>query len=328
MATPDTMWSTPNVTVATAWRSPPSAPPRRRDERGPRPPLVPGPAGPPGAEDHHALEADVDHAGPLGDEAAEAGQGDGQREDEHGRASRDDSRAGLAAVTPSAEEAQQAERSARAAGRLAAAGRGSGSGPGGAAVTVGPWTVLMPATSCSRFFFFLFSGSGPPSPSGAAAAGRAPRALAPRRARIQPARDLVDDDDRQHDGALDDADTEDGMPACSRGPARLRNANSSAAKAMPTRVAAQQRDGDAGEAEPGGEREAVVVVVAEQLGQADEPGEGPRQEHRPDHHGAGGRRGDGRRGDRPAARSSKPKRVRATTKATTTPTTTARGRKP
>ena len=36
---------------------------------------LPAAVGPePGAEDHHAFEADVDHADPLGEQAAEAGQ--------------------------------------------------------------------------------------------------------------------------------------------------------------------------------------------------------------------------------------------------------------
>jgi hypothetical protein len=41
---------------------------------------APGPG--PGAQDHHALEADVDHAGPLGPQSAETGQADrhGQRD--------------------------------------------------------------------------------------------------------------------------------------------------------------------------------------------------------------------------------------------------------
>ena len=67
IATPETMWSTPKVTVARAWSRPPSAPHDDADEQpGPRAPLVAGPAGAPGAEDHHALEADVDHARALG----------------------------------------------------------------------------------------------------------------------------------------------------------------------------------------------------------------------------------------------------------------------
>ena len=79
MATPDTMWSTPKVTVATrveqaARARPPKAPtttaaPRARTASPPsRANQVP--------EDHHALEADVDDAGPLGAQAAEPGEHD------------------------------------------------------------------------------------------------------------------------------------------------------------------------------------------------------------------------------------------------------------
>ena len=77
MATPETTWSTPKVTVAIACSRPPSAPNSdAADDRGAPAPLVAGPAGAPGAEDHHALEADVDHAGALGEQPAEGGQPD------------------------------------------------------------------------------------------------------------------------------------------------------------------------------------------------------------------------------------------------------------
>ena len=82
IATPETTWSTPKVTVATACSRPPTAPNRPADEHGRPAPLPAGPAGPPGAQDHHALEADVDHARALGEEPAEGGQPDrhGQHE--------------------------------------------------------------------------------------------------------------------------------------------------------------------------------------------------------------------------------------------------------
>ncbi len=80
IATPDTMWSTPNVTVATACSSPPSAPPITPHEHaGPRPPLPSAPRAEPGAEDHHPLEADVDDAGALCVEATERRQADRAR---------------------------------------------------------------------------------------------------------------------------------------------------------------------------------------------------------------------------------------------------------
>ncbi len=85
MATPDTIWSTANVTVATACRSPPSAPKATADdEPGPRSPLVARPAGTERAEDEHPLEADVDHAGPLRPQAAESGHADGHGQAERG----------------------------------------------------------------------------------------------------------------------------------------------------------------------------------------------------------------------------------------------------
>ncbi len=42
-------------------------------DTGPRAPLIAGPGSEPGAEDHHAFEADVDDARALGPQAAEAG---------------------------------------------------------------------------------------------------------------------------------------------------------------------------------------------------------------------------------------------------------------
>jgi hypothetical protein len=83
IATPETMWSTPKVTVATACSSPPAAPKRvPTSTAGPGAPLVAGPAGTPGPHDHHALEADVHDAGALGPEPAEPampiGTGEGQ----------------------------------------------------------------------------------------------------------------------------------------------------------------------------------------------------------------------------------------------------------
>ena len=77
MATPETMWSTPKVTVAIACSRPPSAPPMTPTRSRPRGPTGSRPSrAEPGAEDHHAFEADVDDAGPLGPQAAEAGQAD------------------------------------------------------------------------------------------------------------------------------------------------------------------------------------------------------------------------------------------------------------
>ena len=77
IATPETMWSTPKITVASACSAPPMAPKSHRCDDGlPRAVVVAEVARPDGAQDHHALEADVDHAGALGPEAGEAGQRD------------------------------------------------------------------------------------------------------------------------------------------------------------------------------------------------------------------------------------------------------------
>ena len=80
MAMPATTWSTPKVMVARPRSRPPSAPPMPpHSECRPGAPQPAGPSGEPGAEDHHALEADVHDAGPLGPQAAQAGQEDGRR---------------------------------------------------------------------------------------------------------------------------------------------------------------------------------------------------------------------------------------------------------
>ena len=79
---------------------------------------------------------------------------------------------------------------------------------------------------------------------------------------------LVGDDDGEHDDALDDRDDVRARrrPGSAAGcDCSSRNANSSAPKAMPTGLLRpEQRDRDAGEAEPGRERRAVGVGVAEQ----------------------------------------------------------------
>ena len=53
------------------------------DERHPRPALPAPPAGEDRAHDHHALEADVDRAAALGEQAGEAGEGDRHGGAEH-----------------------------------------------------------------------------------------------------------------------------------------------------------------------------------------------------------------------------------------------------
>ena len=82
MATPEMMWSTPKVTVATAWSRPPARAAGDPDgDAPPRPVLPRAPRPEPGPEDHHPLEADVHDAAALGVEAAEGGQ-----QDRHGEA--------------------------------------------------------------------------------------------------------------------------------------------------------------------------------------------------------------------------------------------------
>ena len=84
MATPETMWSTPKVTVAMAWRSPPAAPPAIPMATPHQGPYCQAPQAPNQVpEDHHPLEADVDDAGALGPQPAEGGEADG-----HGEAQR------------------------------------------------------------------------------------------------------------------------------------------------------------------------------------------------------------------------------------------------
>ena len=77
IATPETMWSTPKITVATACSRPPSSPAAiAPSDALPWAVVVAEVAGTERAEDHHALEADVDDAGALGPQAAETGQPD------------------------------------------------------------------------------------------------------------------------------------------------------------------------------------------------------------------------------------------------------------
>ena len=75
MATPEMTWLTLNVTVATAWMRPPSMPPSDAEQKpDPRPALPRADATEPGAEDHHALDADVDDADPFGPQPGQAGR--------------------------------------------------------------------------------------------------------------------------------------------------------------------------------------------------------------------------------------------------------------
>ena len=79
-ATPATMWSTPKETVAMARIDRQRSAEDADDHPPPRPELVRAPGAEPGPEDQLTLQADVHHAGPLGPQAAEAGQPDRHRE--------------------------------------------------------------------------------------------------------------------------------------------------------------------------------------------------------------------------------------------------------
>ena len=148
IATPETMWSTPKVTVAIACSSPPTAPNRVADEHaGPGAPLVAGPAGAPGADDHHALEADVHHAGALGPEPAEPGHADRHRQGERGAGCPAGGEVVRAGDHPDdAQQEDQAgdrdQRQRHSGRRQPTAQRPRGPSPGGTGATV---LVLMPA---------------------------------------------------------------------------------------------------------------------------------------------------------------------------------------
>ena len=77
MATPETMWSTPKVDGGDGVQQAAehAAEDAGQDAGQGRRGASRKPA-PKGAEDHHAFEADVDHAGPLGPQAAETGEAD------------------------------------------------------------------------------------------------------------------------------------------------------------------------------------------------------------------------------------------------------------
>ena len=68
------------------------------EDAGPDAELQRPPGTAPGAEDHHALEADVDHAGPLGPQATQAGE-----PDRHRRRQRRPDRAGRGEVVGAGE---------------------------------------------------------------------------------------------------------------------------------------------------------------------------------------------------------------------------------
>ena len=80
IATPEMMWSTPTVIVTRRVQQPAEQAADDAEEHpGPGTPLVAGVAGAERAEDHHSLDADVDHAGPFRPQAGQPGQRDRAR---------------------------------------------------------------------------------------------------------------------------------------------------------------------------------------------------------------------------------------------------------
>ncbi len=185
--------------------------PDRGEQRRPRTPLVTGPAGPPGAEDHHPFQADVDDARPLGHETAEPRQGDGQREHEHRRRCACVGHHLLAAGEPGHTEGEEAQQHQQQDETTAPATPGRGGRGRGSS---GPGVDAHAATSC---------------------ASRGPRARCSSRASSRRrATSLTMTTDRTMVPCTIVA-TDAGMPWLSRlGPARLMNENSSAAKVIPT----------------------------------------------------------------------------------------------
>ena len=303
IATPETTWSTPKVTVATrVQQATEGAEQHAADQRRGPAPLVAGPAGAPGAEDHHALEADVDHAGAFGEQPAEGGQPDRHGEQQRRGHRRRRGQGLLAADQPDGGQDDERRRpAAPAAGAPAAAGeqrRRSRPRRGRASGVVR--TVLMPAPPAR-------SSVDPPGgvvpPGAGPGAGRlrgSPRSAARRATR------------RATSLATTTASTivpwmivttEAGKSAiCSGTSARSRKANSSAARAMPpgllrpSSATAMPRKPEAR-----GEVGRVGVRPAQQVGHADQAGDRTGQQHRLDHHGAGVHPAGARRRRRQAA---------------------------
>ncbi len=112
--------------------------------------------------------------------------------------------------------------------------------------------------------------------------------------------DLVGDHDGQHDRPLHDQDDLAGHPeVVQRQRGLVEERPEQRTERDPDRVvAAEQRDGDAGEPVARRRGQRVREVAAEQLGQPDEPGHRPGQEQRNDHHAVGVDAAGRRRGRR------------------------------
>ena len=112
--------------------------------------------------------------------------------------------------------------------------------------------------------------------------------------------DLVDDDDRQDDHSLgDDDDRRGDVDPLQRGSGPVEEGEQQRRDGDPAgRVAAEQGDGDAREAESGHEVDAVRVVLPQHLRHPDEPGQRPRQQHGLHRHPTGRYAARGRGGRR------------------------------
>ena len=286
MATPETMWSTPKVTVATAWSRPPRAPPtmpaagRARGSTASRPsrrrtvPRIIMPSRPmlttPARSDHRPARSgqpdrhgepegggDLAHGGEL------IGPGDDAYEGDEDQRARDD-------------QQDRAGRTARGVPRLTPAG-------GGAVVVVSVVT-LMPSPP---------SRSWRPGP-------RARRRRAAAGAEPVTADEFVGDDDGDHDEALHDAG--DLLVVADHfevAVVRSRKAHSSAANAMPSGLLRPSRAiAMPVKPRPGGKSVVELVGVAEQRRHAGEAGDRARDQHAGEDHllgvdaaGRGGRLG-------------------------------------
>ena len=249
-------------------------------------PLVAGPAGSPGAEDHHPLEPDVDHARALGEEPAEGRQADRHRQAQGERRwwprrsagpRREITRARLKiSIRPSAIHAARRtgpppRTSSATAPRCGGCSRSRGRLDGGhascppcpaASRRRAAGRPARPRGWCRRRI--RWCAGGPPG----VPLGRAER---------QPAGDLVGDDDGEHDRALDDRDhrgRDVGELQRQRRPVEEGEQQRRDGDAERV-VAAQQGDRDAQEAEAGGELRACRRTST-RAAPAGRPGRRPR----------------------------------------------------
>ena len=247
---------------------------RPADHRGPRPPLVAGPGRAPGAEDHHALEADVDHAGAFGPQPAQPGQQDRQQQQHRGL--RGAARGELELPGQGGGDRQDHHARPR---------RSAPSGPTGAARAGGGRRWRRPRRAgpgrAPRWSCRTPCRPGPAtSPAGGrrgqvAQLGGHPALLG---GHLVAPDDLVGHHHRQHHGPLHDQHDLPRHPDVVQGQRRLvqEGPQQRAERDAQRMVAAQQRDRDAGEAVALRRGQRVGVVAAEQLGQPDQARPPPR----------------------------------------------------